>query len=209
MPLATPRTRSACRPCFTPTTAKASPCMPVRDRPCTPSPTKAARCAFGRLKRRSRRWRAIPQPDMLESNNQLYPDPLSQSGSGAGQRCQGQAGISGIEQPIQRRTAGMHLGGHGRLGKLLCFHFLLNLPGNDPLHSRRRRVFQYSFLGQKIVETTAAVFVFHHLPSWTCFSRFFASARSSTGVLLDFLMNPWSSTMVFPLTVNKTRAIRV
>ena len=62
------------------------------------------------------------------SGNQLKPEFFAGNRGRTGECGQGQAGICRVEQAVQGGPAGVHFPGHRCFGKVLHFHFLMDLP---------------------------------------------------------------------------------
>src|ERR1700690_670184 len=81
------------------------------------------------------------------------------------QGVQGDTGVVGIEQPVERASAGLHAGRHGRLGEPILFHCGLDLIGEDLLDGLFLALPENSLFRKESVErrTNLPLFLESHL----------------------------------------------
>ena len=89
-------------------------------------------------------------------NAQLFP----KYGCGTRKRRERQAGVCGIKQSVKCCAASVHLFGHRCLGKILSFHFLVNLPRDYTLNSHCCCFVQYASSARKSSKLLPIFFAF-------------------------------------------------
>jgi hypothetical protein len=94
----------------------------------------------------------------------------AEGGGGFAEAGDGERGVGGIEQPIQRGPAGFHAGGQFGFGDAVLHEDLLELEGNDPFEGEHLDFGKNAFRGKEIPEVAAAVGVLwgfgFHVVTW-------------------------------------------
>jgi hypothetical protein len=89
---------------------------------------------------------------VLAVSDKFQPELAADSHSSALKSVQCDTRVGGIEQTVERSTAGLHANGHGRLGEAILLHGGFDLIGEDLFDGLFLALFQNALFGQKAIE---------------------------------------------------------
>jgi hypothetical protein len=81
------------------------------------------------------------------ASDKFQPELTADSHSRSLKRVQRNTRVGGIEQPIERSTAGLHTDGHRRLGEAILLHGGFDLIGEDLFDGSFLTLFQDALFG--------------------------------------------------------------